>query len=93
MKSSLQWLYPGFTLKRTWVLGPTHVNKDSLNASVVLGINGITIIAETGEGDADNDGRINLKTRILKLITCVIFSPVQSLGHGPRPLWILKNSL
>jgi len=45
-------------------LGSTHVNKDSLNASVVLGINGITIIAEAGEGDVDNDGRINLNQDI-----------------------------
>jgi len=45
-------------------LGSAHVNKDSLNASVVLGINGITIIAEAGEGDVDNDGRINLNQDI-----------------------------
>ena len=45
-------------------LGSTHVNKDSLNASVMLGINGITIIAEAGEGDVDNDGRINLNQDI-----------------------------
>jgi len=45
-------------------LGSTHVNKDSLNASVVLGINGITIIAEAGEGEVDNDGRINLNQDI-----------------------------
>jgi len=45
-------------------LGSAHVNKDSLNASVVLGINGITIIAEAGEGDVDNDGRVNLNQDI-----------------------------
>jgi len=45
-------------------LGSTHVNKDSLNASVVLGINGITIIAEAGEDEVDNDGRINLNEDI-----------------------------
>jgi len=45
-------------------LGSAHVNKDSLAASVVLGINGITIIAEAGEGDVDNDGRINLNEDI-----------------------------
>jgi len=41
-------------------LGSSHINKDSLAASVVLGINGITLIADAGEVEVDNDGRVRL---------------------------------